>query len=253
MGKRDRKSEGKSKNKKGRRGGGGAYRSQRREEIVFDPEARKEYLKGFSERKRNRRAYGLAMQKVKDRKTKLEQRADQKQAVKEQIEQAEKQKESILDGIIEEREFPKGPLVAAPTKKLETDNVDNVQTYEDNETKSHWGGAVTVTTSTHIPGDSSSDEEEEQKKSPNKKNRNADEAQEYAGNVERFIDQLKGNMPSKRKNKDRRLQHKGKHGASTMKGMAGSGDLKIVQKALQRTEAKQKGKGKGRGGKRKNR
>ena len=44
------------------------------------------------------------MQKVKDRKAKLEQCAEEKQAIREQIEEAEKQKEALLEGILEENE-----------------------------------------------------------------------------------------------------------------------------------------------------
>ena len=42
--------------------------------ITFDSDKRHDYLTGFSSRKKERRAFGLAMQKVKDRQSKLEER-----------------------------------------------------------------------------------------------------------------------------------------------------------------------------------
>lgn len=48
--------------------------------LVFDPEARREYLTGFSKRKTERRKFGLAMQKVKDRKARLLEREEIRKA-----------------------------------------------------------------------------------------------------------------------------------------------------------------------------
>ena len=42
--------------------------------ITFDSDKRHDYLTGFSSRKKERRAFGLAMQKVKDGQSKLEER-----------------------------------------------------------------------------------------------------------------------------------------------------------------------------------
>ena len=69
-------------------------------EVVFDPEARKAHLRGFSERKRERRAFGLAMQKVKDRKAKIEQRASEKKDELQRVEEAEHQKEQWMDEMV---------------------------------------------------------------------------------------------------------------------------------------------------------
>ena len=214
-------------------------RQLRRGEIVFDPEARKDFLRGFSERKRQRRAYGLAMQKVKDRKAKLDQRAEEKMAVQEQIEEAEKQKEALLEGIIVEHEesIVHVPMDTTFKKSKETEeDFEKVETYQDVQTQSQWGGEVIVTTSTHFPGDS----DDEKERVEEKKTKKSDMEQEYAGNVEKFLHELRGNMPGKRK-KDHRQKHKGKYGAANMKGMASGGDLKIAKRALQRSQAKPMG------------
>ena len=47
----------------------------------------------------------------------------------------------------------------------------------------------------------------------------------------------KKKIPRKKKKKDVRLKRQGRHGAANMKGM-GSGDMKIAQQALSRSEAK---------------
>jgi hypothetical protein len=216
-------------------------RQRYREEIVFDPEARKEYLRGFSERKQKRRSYGLAMQKVKDRKAKLEQRAEKRDAVREQMEDTEKHKEELLQVVLAEIGVDAYPSAAAVEEKEKC--LDNVQTYQDKETLSHWGGDVVVTTSTRFPGDSSEEDEETTEDNPRKKQpkqqKGTDEAQEYAGNVDKFLLKLKGNMPGKKKkDNDRHQKGGGKHGAANMKGMGSSSDLKIAKKALDMSKAK---------------
>eukprot|EP00536_Pseudo-nitzschia_multiseries_P002013 jgi/Psemu1/283424/fgenesh1_pg.27_\ len=70
-------------------------------ELVFDPEARKAHLRGFSERKRQRRAFGLAMQKVKDRQAKIDERASTKKSELERLLEAERQKTNLLEEAIQ--------------------------------------------------------------------------------------------------------------------------------------------------------
>lgn len=216
--------------------------AKRKTEIAFDADSRREFLQGFSERKKQRRAFGLAMQKVKDRKAKLEKRAERKEAMREQMEQAEKQKAEILESMVS-NDLPR----AAPV----VETVDNIKTYQDKETKSCWGGEVIVTTSTKIPGDSSDDDDDDdgddQRKDRKPMKKGKDEAQEFAGNVERFMQELKGNMPGKKKKRKEQtvIKAKGKHGAAKMKGMGGTADLKAAQRILKQAQTK---KGKGRRG-----
>lgn len=208
---------------------------QRSGEIVFDPDARRSYLQGFSDRKRQRRAFGLAMQKVKDRKAMLEDRAEMRKARKEQVEQAEKQKEELLEEYVQDHANSMAPVKFTPQNGDEGE-IEKVETYEDVQTQQQWGGEVIVTTSTRIPGDSDVDEVRQEPKTRRKTV--VDAQQEYAGSVDKFIAKLKGNMPGKRK--DRGHKRRGKHGASSMKGMAVAGDLKIAQKVLSRSQAKLK-------------
>lgn len=170
------------------------------------------------------------MQKVKDRKEKLEQRSERARAVQEQIEQAEKQKDEFLEGlVVEEGGEDDGGTNAKPQTEQHS-QVDRVTSYTDEGTKSHWGGHVIVTTTTRVPGDESDEERHVSSR------KCADEEQEYAGRVERFITELKRKTPAKRS--DKKTHYKGKHGAANMKGMASSGDLKIAQKALSRSLSK---------------
>lgn len=213
---------------------GGKRPPRRADTITFDPQARSAFLTGFSARKQQRRMFGLAMQKVKDRKARLEQRAARKSAEKEQVEQSEKQREQILEAIVAEHKHQKVKAL-----KQTEEEIDQVQTYQDTETTQHWGGKVIVTTSTHIP-DEDEDEELEHNAQQRTKKQNNDEEQAYAGNVEKFLNQLKGNMPAK-KRKNSSLKRKGTHGAAKSIG----GNTKTAQSILHRTEAKVGKKGRG--------
>lgn len=238
--------------------------------IVFDAVARAKYLQGFSQRKQERRAYGLAMQKVKDRRAKLERRAELKLAQQEQIREAEEMKQNML------QEQIKGTRMTTTKKRLDDDNgseknssasvtnldeegLDEIQTYQDEQTQQQWGGTVIVTTSTHIPGAEEEDDDAERmdgideqparnaRAKPARGHRKTiDAEQAYAGNVERFLKQLKGHLPSKRKSRDVKQRRGGQHGASQMKGVGSGADLKTAQKVL--TRATKQAKGKDRGG-----
>ncbi|CAM9306205.1 unnamed protein product, partial [Scytosiphon promiscuus] len=70
-------------NRKNPKGGG----KKPRVEVVFDPDARKDYLTGFHKRKQARRRFGLAMQEIKDRKERLEERKERREALKERREE----------------------------------------------------------------------------------------------------------------------------------------------------------------------
>jgi ribosomal RNA-processing protein 17 len=240
--------------------------------IVFNPDARKEYLQGFSKRKGERRAYGLAMQKMKDRKARLEQRAELKRAEREQVEQAERQKESeieeymldrsVLSGmgfteaLAEEEGVKKAPAPARggngkSGKDEKSKAVDKVEVYHDEVTRDQWGGEVIVTTSTRFPGtsddeddDDDNDDAEAKKRAKKKPKRmTVDEEQEYAGNVEKYLAEVKSKLPSMRKKKkDAQKKHKGVHGASNMKGVSGPADMKIAKRALDRFQKKGGGK-----------
>ena len=54
-------------------------------ELTFNPGKRVDYLTGFSARKKERRAFGLAMQKVKDRKARLEERGEERERLRKHL------------------------------------------------------------------------------------------------------------------------------------------------------------------------
>ena len=253
------------KKKGGKRGNRKEFIKKGKKEIVFDPEARKSYLRGFSERKSQRRAFGLAMQKVKDRTAKLDQRKQEKQDLLRQIEQAEKQKEELLEEYISSREPRKKEADATHDGGDSDDKSEGSEgeqkasktiatlRYDDKQTETQWGGQVIVTTSmVALDGDSEDEDmDTEQTKPREKKTKTFDSQQRYAGNVERYMGELKGNMPGKKKSSTQNTKRKGKNGAAEMKGMGGAANLKIATKALQNTQkvkskapAWQKGKGK---------
>lgn len=210
--------------------------TKRKREVTFDAESRQEYLTGFSERKRQRRAFGLAMQKVKDRNAKLESRAETRKAEREQIEEAEKQKDEMLENYLRESGLIELKLNHALPKN--NDEIEQVEEYQDQETRNQWGGEVTVSISTKIPGETE-EGTESNKKRPSKEAR-TDIVQEMHGNVEKYLAELKGRMPGKRRKNEqkRKNQRGGQHGASSMKGMAQGADLKLVKKFLAKSKAK---------------
>jgi ribosomal RNA-processing protein 17 len=220
-------------------------------EVVFDAEARKAHLRGFSERKRERRAFGLAMQKVKDRKVKIEQRASEKKDELQRVEEAEQQKKQWMEEMNsetlnsfgaggnddsdgdEESDSDNDGSEKQPLQKAE--DVIDTKVYDDRRTETTWGGQVTVTTSVVELDDDSDDDNFAAKNARSAKS--VDTAQKQAGNVKKFMDELKGNMPGK-KNRDNRQKgkRKGKNGASDMKGVGGSANLKIASKLLHKSK-----------------
>jgi ribosomal RNA-processing protein 17 len=252
------------KKKGGKRGNRKEFIKKGKKEIVFDPEARKDYLRGFSDRKKERRAFGLAMQKVKDRTAKLAQRKEEKQDLLKQIEQAEKQKEELMEEVIRSREPRKKEADATHDDGDSDDNSKDSEGdqkasktiatmfYNDKQTETQWGGQVVVTTSVvPLDGDSDDEDMDAERTKPRGEKKTFDSQQRYAGNVERYMGELKGKMPSKKKSSTQNTKRKGKNGAAEMKGMGGGANLKLAQKALQSTTqvkskapAWQKGKGK---------
>jgi len=217
--------------------------------ISFNPEARREYLRGFSERKRQRRAFGLAMQKVKDRKAKLEDRREQRKEQLERVEEAEQQKRSLLETVLgrplEDTAIPGASYQDDRSKGKKSE----IKTYQDKATEKQWGGQVIVTTTYANLVDNSDDEDTE--KTKEKRKYSNDEQQRAAGDVTKFLTELKGTLPGK-KSSGGKKPHKGQHGAATMKGIGGAKNLKMAQKVLSRMEAKTT-KGPGRDGKKRKR
>jgi hypothetical protein len=243
-------------------------------EVVFDPEARKAYLRGFSERKRQRRAFGLAMQKVKDRQARIEQRAQEKKDELERVKQAEEQKETLMeeyylmhnpkaskqenDDSDDEEESKiesnsedsdndsnhEGGKQQGSDKKRKQEDVIDTKVYEGKKTEATWGGHVRVTiSSVELDGNNGDDMEEDDdvagKNSAAKRDKSVDVAQKYAGNVQRYLHELKGSMPGKHKGDGAgRARRKGRNGAADMKGIGGSGNLKVASKLLAKSKDK---------------
>jgi hypothetical protein len=133
------------------------------------------------------------------------------------------------------------------------------------ETEQQWGGHVVVVTSTQIPGDYSEDEaDDDEKHEPNNqgsetnvgrggqqppRQNKIDTEQVYAGNIEKYLKNMKGNLPSKKGRKTTssmkhlsatRKQRGGQHGAMQMKGVGSGADMKVAQKMLARSTSKTK-------------
>lgn len=217
----------------------------RKLEIVFDPDARRAHLQGFSERKKERRAFGLAMQKVKDRNSKIEQRKLEKKDELERVQEAERQKAILLEeellnaGVLKDGDDDDNSQTSVDNTEKEPDGkfesrVKQKQ-YDDKQAEKKWGGRVTVTT-TVLSLDDISDDDDDDADTHGKK-KAVDHEQKKAGDVQKYLNEFKGNMPGKRK-QTRRLMTKGKNGAADMKGMGGSANLRMAQKVLGKAKAR---------------
>ena len=227
--------------------GGDAPQQRKKVEITFDPTGRREYLTGFSARKKERRAFGLAMQKVKDREAKLVERKEQREAQLEKIEDIERNKKALQAGLLSSRDDDDCGSNDDPENnraRLSADgNGGETRTFQDER----FGASVSVTTTFGIPIDDDDDELDKRKFYARKEHGpgHIDEAQKKAGNVENYISSVKGIMGSNKKKTKTGGGKKGQHGASTMKGMGNASTLKIAQKTLAKF-SKKGGKG-GRG------
>jgi hypothetical protein len=213
-------------------------------EIKFDPEARKTFLTGASARKQEKRAYGLAMQKVKDRRAKIDQRREEKKAMIEKIEEAERiKKDQLFDDYDSEDDEDNN---VKKDKKVE--DTTKVEKYEDESTQNQFGGQVIVTTSFGVPSDESDEEDttiaaitEEDGKGGVK--RKIDSEQRFAGSVQKYMAQLQKKMPPKgakfKAGNGGRAGKKGMHGAQGMIG-GNAKDLKMAKKTLSRAEGNNK-------------
>jgi Nucleolar protein 12 (25kDa) len=249
---------------------------KRVESVVFDAAARRAHLASASTRKQERRAYGLAMQKVKNRAALLANRAALRQAKAERIATAEQaaatmaattaaaneqtflgietaapNDETDLDsGFADQQEedvvvdeenatFHQPPLEQAATATTTADTTVVVH-YQGDETHSQWGGSVVVTTCTHIPDSDNEHDDNDVDNDQNAPVKKRDVQQEYAGRVEKYLKQLKGHLPGKKKSTTTSSSNKrgGTHGAVGMKGVGSAATLKVAQKVLARTTPK---------------
>ena len=224
-------------------------------DIKFDPQARRDYLTSLSSKKKERRTFGLAMQKVKDRKQKLEQRREERAARLEQVEEAERNKRIQQFGTADmsssdEEEEEENERGIVKREKMVVDKAvgETVVTFQDSLTKDQFGGQVVVTTTFGLDSDDDNDEnisvQDGDVGSSTERKKNCDEEQKFAGSVQKYMSQLKGNLPSKRqKFQSNRgtIGKKGKHGAEGMKGMGSASDLKLAQKTLDKFRNGKKG------------
>lgn len=221
-------------------------------EITFNPEKRVEYLTGFSTRKKERRAFGLAMQKVKDRQAKIEERKDNREAQREKVEEIERSKAALRRGDDD------GDASDEEEEDVKTCQ-KNEHTFQDEHTQNHFGGLVSVTTTFGILSDDEESTDVKRNFFEREKHGtdHVDTAQKQAGNVQNYIAQVKGTMGGKKKSGGKHhAGKKGQHGAANMKGMGSGTTLKMAKKTLAKFKAKggeERDGGRGKGKKRKGR
>jgi len=252
----------------------GEPKKRQKVEIKFDPASRLDYIAGLSSRKKKRRAFGLAMQKVKDRQSRLEDRKEKRAAEMENIKERERQqdaynnlheesdnddsddnnseieKEISQNHVKDEHEVSnEGPtfdiICNKPVHKVPlaqgTDQKEENIQVTTALSELHGGKRVTITTTFGLPEQDGSDEEAEKTfQEQSQKRRRFDEQQRDAGNVKRYLKQMKGNLPQRKKkhHENAPVKRKGNHGASNMSGMGGAANLQAAKRTLMGAEKK---------------
>jgi ribosomal RNA-processing protein 17 len=242
------------KNRGGNGKGGGHHKGKpsfanpnrhKKVEVAFNASDRLDYLTGFSKRKKERRAFGLAMQKVKDREAKVEERKERREAQMEKIADIERNKKALRKGL----GAGKDDLDHDVSDDDDDNNDDDgsvtiggqheqreLLTFQDEHTTTQFGGLVSVTTTFGIPPDDDDDDSIDFYKRAKHGTDHVDTAQKRAADVNTFMAQVKSKMP--KKNSGKRGGKKGQHGASTMSGMGNAATLKMAQKTLKKFNAK---------------
>ena len=249
----------------GKRGGGGRHHHKgkptfapnkhKKVEVSFNASDRLDYLTGFSKRKKERRAFGLAMQKVKDRQAKVEERKERREAQMEKIQDIERNKKALRKGLTGDVDVDDDGDVSDDNNDGDVDSSQKkkgqhekeLSTFQDEHTTTQFGGLVSVTTTFGIPDDDEDDDSIDFYKREKHGKDHVDTEQKRAGDVNNFMAEVKskmnGNKSSKKSGKHG--GKKGQHGASTMKGMGSAATLKMAQKTLRKFKARDGGRGGG--------
>ncbi len=177
------------------------------------------------------------MQKVKDREARLEERKEQREAQREKIEDIERNKVTLRNGLLSGENGVDVEIIDDGSC-ADVAQEQERKTFEDDHTAHQFGGSVSVTTTFGIPPDDDDDDDDitnsraqfyaRKQHGPG----HVDEAQKLAGNFRNYIANVKGTLGSKKKSTGRQGGRKGQHGASTMKGMGNAASLKVAKKTL---------------------
>lgn len=197
----------------------GGYKKNGKLALVFDPEARREYLTGFSKRKKERRTFGLAMQQVKNRKARLMEREELRKAKKGAL-------DDLPASIKGAEPYLSGTALANGKEKETMETKAKEEVYDDRFTTATFGESVLVTTSFGIP---SGDEEDEEggvlaMVREERKGGGVDKEQLQAGSVAHFKKLVAGKMPAKPKKKGGKERTKQNTSGSYMPKGKGQGE-----------------------------
>ncbi len=158
-----------------------------KKEILFDEKERSDYLSGFHKRKVERRKYGLALQKLKDRKAQIEGRRYAQEKARKELKELP---------LVEEGE---GPVEKEPSGGGEKE----IYTFVDDCTRASFGGEVTVEVTTgEIEGGKEEEEEardEELQKVRKERAMKAKEKEEGQWSMRELVKKVGASMPPKKR------------------------------------------------------
>ncbi len=164
-----------------------------RKEILFDEKERSDYLSGFRKRKLERRKYGLALQKLRDRKARIDGRKEAQDKARKELQE--------LSGV----EEGEGPVEA----ELSGDGREEmIYTFVDECTTAKFGGEVIVEVKMGaIEGGKEEEEEandEELQRVRKERAMRAREKEEEQWSIRELVKKVGAPMPSKKRKKGRR-------------------------------------------------
>ncbi len=174
-----------------------------KKEILFDEKERSDYLSGFHKRKLERRKYGLALQKLKDRKARIKGRRDAQEKARKELQEL---------SVVEEGEGPVGEELSGDGGK------EVFYRFADDCTRASFGGEVTVEVKMGaIEGGKEEEEEakdEELQRVRKERAMKAREKEEEQWSMSELVKKVGASMPSKkskRKKGRRNPQDKKRH------------------------------------------
>lgn len=121
-----------------------------KKEVVFNEDARRDWLTGFNKRKQKRRQFGVAMQVIKEKKKLKEAQASRRVATKQTHEDAiafaAKQREDELQMDRDARDSSdENDETGEDEVQIEAGGIEEEQTYDDDHTQSMFGNSIAVT------------------------------------------------------------------------------------------------------------
>jgi hypothetical protein len=213
----------------------------KKKEVIFDEQARTEWLSGFHKRKQERRKYGLAMEVLKKAKAHKDMLKEHRNIMKDEREEKIKAKsrnvETMNDEDNEEDEEVEDPAARYSKELLNSSKNKEVSVYEDASTVSMFGSTVSVVVDDGMGGEDGEDSDADTgggrtaggRRNSSNSIHNGNTGKKELSRLEKALRVAKSQMgQKKKKHRDNSIQGKAK--SKAIKGKVESS--KLLNKAL---------------------